>query len=142
MYYKIVSGGEIVDVCDSLTFVRWQSKNGMFLNCKSASAAAGIVSSDGSTIYLLDGAEQVSGLEYAAYSEISAEEYESLREQLIENGVLSDQETGAAEESSADDTTGTTETVKKSTLLVQVEALQAQVELLTECLLEISGLIY
>ena len=87
MYYKIVSGGQIVDVCDGLNFVRWQKKNSLFLACSNEAEAGGIISSDGSTIYLLEGAEQVNDLAYAHYAEIDEDTYNSLREQLIENGT-------------------------------------------------------
>ena len=141
MYYKIVSGGQIVDVCDGLTFVRWQKKNELFLTCDNEEDADGIISSDGSTIYLLEGAEQVGDLKYAHYAEIDEETYNSLREQLIENGMLDDpkEDPPAAEEGG---NTEPSQPVAKSEERQLIESLQAQVDMLTECILEMSELVY
>lgn len=140
MYYKIVSGGQIVDVCDGLNFVRWQKKNSLFLACSNEAEAGGIISSDGSTIYLLEGAEQVNDLAYAHYAEIDEDTYNSLREQLIENGILDDpkEESPSTEE----ENTETSEPVAKSEERQLIESLQEQVNMLTECILEMSELVY
>ena len=140
MYYKIVSGSEIVDVCIDIRFVRWQKRISAFLACDSADSATGFVASDGSTIYLLDGAEQVNDLSYATYTEIDEETYNTLYAELVANGVLSDTETGASTSEESDSTT--TETVAKSSTLQLIESLQAQVDMLTECLLEMSETVY
>lgn len=141
MFYKIVSNGQIVDVCDGLTFVRLQKRNSIFLHCSNEAEATGIISSDGSTIYLLEGAEPVNDLAYATYTEITEEQYIDLREQLVENGMLDNpkDEPPAAEE---DDGTETTEPVAKSEDRKLIESLQAQVDMLTECILEMSEYVY
>lgn len=140
MYYKIVSGGQIVDVCAGLTFVRWQKKNSLFLACSTEAEAGGIISSDGSTIYLLEGAEQVNDLTYARYAEIDEETYNSLREQLIENGILEDPK--ADPPITEEENTETSEPVAKSEERKLIESLQAQVDMLTECILEMSEYVY
>ncbi|MCD8308874.1 MAG: hypothetical protein LUD19_03385 [Clostridia bacterium] len=141
MFYKIVSEGEIVDVSVGLNFVRWQKRIGTFLGCNTEDEASGIVASDGSTIYLLEGAEQVNDLTYITYTEIDEETYNTLRDQLIENGVLSDSaDTGSEDTESENETTQ--ETVAKSKELKLIESLQEQVDVLTECLLEMSEAVY
>lgn len=141
MYYKIISGGQIVDVCDGLTFVRWQKKNAIFLTCSTEAEAGGIISSDGSTIYLLEGAEQVNNLTYASYTKIGQDTYAALRAELVENGVLDSpqEETSGTEESGGAETS---EPVAKSAERQLIESLQAQVEMLTECVLEMSEVVY
>ena len=70
MYYKIVSGGVIVDaVKGSLNYVRWQEKNRVVLSCEEADAD-GIISSNGSDIYLLESAPALDGgfLDFAFFT--------------------------------------------------------------------------
>ncbi len=50
MYYKVVSDGKIIDVLESASFVRYQSKNDLMLVCDKDSAE-GVLSSDGNSIY-------------------------------------------------------------------------------------------
>lgn len=88
MYYKIISGGLIVDACDGLQFVKWQEKNRLFLMWGEERGADGIISSDVSTIYLLEGAPEITGYAYATYEEITQEEYEELREELDAGGEI------------------------------------------------------
>lgn len=140
MYYKIVSNGEIIDVCDGLNLVRWQKRIGAFLACDNAEDATGIVATGGSTIYLLEGAEQVKDLQYVTYAEIDEEIYNELLKELIANGVLPDTED--TESGGTDEDGDGQEPVKKSDTLKLIEALQEQVDILTECLLEMSETVY
>ncbi|MCD8198382.1 MAG: hypothetical protein LUE24_14680 [Lachnospiraceae bacterium] len=148
MYYKIVSDGEIVDVCSGLNYVRRQSKNGIWLACGEENAT-GITTSDGSTIYLLEGAEEIDGYEYTTATEIDEETYEELRQELIDNGVLADTDSGTGTDDSESSEDTTTETVKKSKALLLAEQLQEELaalteqnEMLLECLLEMSEVVY
>lgn len=146
MFYKIVSEGQIIDVCDGLTFVRWQRKNGIFLICNTEADADGILSSNGSTIYLLEGKEQVKeGLNQVHYAEIDEDTYKELLDELIKNGMLDDPSEVAPQPDTGDtgdDTPGTTEPVAKSEEMKLIESLQAQVEMLVECVLELSEIAY
>lgn len=148
MYYKIVKDGQIVDVCDELSYVRFQTKNGIWL-ASSAENATAVTTSDGSTIYLLEGAEAVAGYEYASVAEISEEVYTVLRQELVDNGILADADSGGGTDDSASGDDEEQEPVRKSKALLlaeqlaeQVEALEAQNELLLECLLEMSEIVY
>lgn len=142
MYYKIISDGQIVDVCDGLTFVRWKKKNSIFLTSNNEAEADGIISSDGSTIYLLEGAEQVNDLTYASYAEIDEETYTALRAELVENGVLDNPQEETPSTGEGDGDTETSEPVAKSKERQLIESLQAQVDMLTECVLELSEIVY
>jgi hypothetical protein len=143
MYYKILSKGQIVDVCGGLSFVRYQKRNDLFLSCDGPEGATGLISSDGSTIYLLDGAEQDRDLEYATYTEITEDDYNDLRQQLVENGVLQDAVT-ETQDANAEDAGGSTEhePVAKSRELLLIEKQQEQIDFLTECILEMSEAVY
>lgn len=140
MFYKIISGGQIVDVCDGLTFVRWNQKTNLFLTTKNEGDATGILSSDGSNIYLLEGQPQVGELEYASYAEIDETTYTTLREELVKNGVLDVPQ--EPEDKPTEGDNQEQEPVKKSEALKRIEELQGQVDFLTECLLEMSEHVY
>lgn len=139
MYYKIVSEGQIIDVCDGLNFVRWQKRIGAFLACESEDGATGILTSDGSGIYLLESAERRDGMKSVAYAEIDEETYAALRMELIANGVLEDVERPGE---NAGDDGGVQEVVAKGALLSRIEALEARNEVLLECILEMSEVVY
>lgn len=140
MFYKIISGGQIVDVCDGLTFVRWNQKSNLFLTTSKEEHATGILSSDSSTIYLKEGTDQIGDLEYASYKEIDKETYASLREELVENGVLDVPQ--ESEDDHTEEADQEQEPVKKSKEMKRIEKLQEQVDFLTECLLEMSEHVY
>ena len=46
MYYKVIYNGQVIDTLDHLSFVKYQAKHGIMVNC-TADDAEGIVSSDG-----------------------------------------------------------------------------------------------
>ena len=134
MFYKIVSGGCVVDATTSLNYVRWQEKNRLFLSC-SAEDAQGIITSGGENIYLLDGMPRISGFEYASISEIDEAEYLALREEIDAGNEILDPD---AEEETPDSVPKT----RLQSLEEQVAAIAAENELLTECILELTALIY
>lgn len=131
MYYMIVSGGQIVDVCDGLRFVKWQEKNHLFLCCEEADAD-GVVSSDDNNVYLLDGRPQVRDCAYATYTEITKEQYDELRAELIDGGTIEDDTDEGREQ----------EPVKRAEWLERLETLENMNAMLTECILEMSEIIY
>lgn len=140
MFYKIISGGQIVDVCDGLTFVRWNQKTNLFLTAKNKGNATGIMSSDGSNIYLLEGQPQVGDLKYASYAEIDETTYTTLREELVKNGALDIPQ--EPEDKPTEGNNQEQEPVKKSETMKRIEELHEQVDFLAECLLEMSERVY
>lgn len=54
MYYKVIYNGQVIDTLDHLSFVKYQAKHGIMVNC-TADDAEGIVSSDGRYIWHVDG---------------------------------------------------------------------------------------
>lgn len=133
MFYKIVKDSQIVDVSDGLKYVRWQEKNRIFLSCAEEDAE-GIVSSNGQDIYLLITSEPRDGYESAVVSEIGEEEYLALREELDAGEEIID---GGDDEE--EDTQAKT---RLRMLEEQVAALQEVNDMLTECLLEMSEIVY
>ena len=133
MYYKIINDGMIIDACDGLMFVKWQEKNNLFLNC-AESDADGILASDGSRIYLLEYADDIADLPRVSYVEITQEDYEEIREALIDGGAIDGGDLDPEEQ-------GREET-KKAEWLSRLEELEAQNEMLLECLLEMSEVVY
>ena len=136
MYYKITSENKIIDVSSGLSFVRFQEKNQMFLACDDESKADGILSSDGNSIYLLEGKQQRGEYPFVEYTEITEEKYEELHTRLVENGMIQNTEESNTEESAENDE------VEKSKTLKLLEQMQTQMDMLTECILEISEALY
>ncbi len=133
MYYKIISDGQIVDASDSLRYVRWQEKNRIFLSCEE-SEADGIVTSDGADIYLLLTSEAREGYRYAIVADIGEEEYLALREELDAGQEIADDGDAGQE--------GTEAKTRLRLLEEQVAALAEVNDMLTECLLEMSEIVY
>ena len=134
MYCMIVSHGVIVDACASPDFVRWQEKNGIWLSCDKADAH-GVVASNGNDIYLLEGISPMAGYEYASVTEITEEEFANIHDELSAGTVP---ETDRGEDV-------TEPTLPKSRLQMLEEEVAALMEtnsMLTECILEMSEIIY
>ena len=83
MAYKIVLNTTIMDAQKTLNYVYWQVKNRLLLAGRS-DFANGIVSSDGSTVWHLDGYPEFPEGTYETVKavEITDEEYEDLVKQL------------------------------------------------------------
>ena len=134
MYTKIVSGGIVVDACDEMRFVKWQEKNRVFLNCEEADAD-GFIGYGGQEIYLLAGRAEVDGYSVATYTEITREEYEELRAEIDAGKEIPDPDGGDEEP----------ENPAKTRLQALEEQLAQMMEtnwMLTECLLEMSEIVY
>lgn len=54
MFYKVIKNNKVIDVTDSLTYVRISPKSGKILICTKAEAS-GIASSDRKTVWHLKG---------------------------------------------------------------------------------------
>lgn len=134
MYYKIVSGGTIVDAVNgSLNYVRWQEKNRVFLSCEEADAD-GIISSGGSDIYLLKGVPALDGYAHVTVAEITEEEYTVIREELDAGTVI--------DEPDDDDPAPDKPKTRLRLLEDQVAELSETNAMLLECLLEMSEIVY
>lgn len=149
MFYKIMQGNTVIDAIAGVQYVVFQERNRLNIIGKKAEAF-GIMSSDMSTIWHVDGlAEIPAGSEYqtVAMVEITEEEYDALREQLAAGDVVEDPE----EEQQPDEgTTEEPEVVMSPTemrlrineLTTTVEALTAEKDMLMECVLEMSAVVY
>ena len=136
MYYKIVSGGTIVDAVNgSLNYVRWQEKNRVFLSCEEADAD-GIISSNGSDIYLLESAPALDGYVRVTVAEITEEEYTVIREELDAGTVIDEPD----DDDPAPDKPKTR--LRLRLLEDQVAELSETNAMLLECLLEMSEIVY
>ena len=125
MYYKIICNGIIIDACDGLSTVRYQGNNCVWMNCP-AQLAQGLVASDGGEIYLLQPMDGIEG-RIVTYEEIDAETYAELREEIDAGRTVPE-----PEPEPEPDTPGKT----------RLAALEEAVDMLTECILEMSEIIY
>lgn len=98
MAYKIVLNITVVDAQKTLNYVYWQVKNHLLLVGRS-DFANGIVSSDGSTVWHLDGYPEFPEGSYETVKavEITDEEYEELVKQLEIGTVEEPEDPGAVE---------------------------------------------
>lgn len=98
MAYKIVLNTTVVDAQKTLNYVYWQVKNHLLLVGRS-DFANGIVSSDGSTVWHLDGYPEFPEGSYETVKavEITDEEYEELVKQLEIGTVEEPEDPGAGE---------------------------------------------
>lgn len=139
MYYKIISQGQIIDATpdDQLNYVRWQKKNGLFLNCE-AEQADGIISSGGSEIYLLEDAQAEHFPETPTVTlvEITEEEYLQIRDELDAGNEIANP---GGNEQQSDDSPAKTRMAQLESLVAD---LQAQNDMLAECLMEMSEIVY
>lgn len=98
MAYKILLNTTVVDAQKMLNYVYWQVKNHLLLVGRS-DFANGIVSSDGSTVWHLDGYPEFPEGSYETVKavEITDEEYEELVKQLELGTVEEPEDPGAGE---------------------------------------------
>ena len=98
MAYKILLNTTVVDAQKALNYVYWQVKNHLLLVGRS-DFANGIVSSDGSTVWHLDGYPEFPEGSYETVKavEITDEEYEELVKQLELGTVEEPEDPGAGE---------------------------------------------
>lgn len=98
MAYKILLNTSVVDAQSTLNYVYWQVKNHLLLVGRS-DLANGIVSSDGSTVWHLDGYPEFPEGSYETVKavEITDEEYEELVKQLELGTVEEPEDPGTGE---------------------------------------------
>lgn len=151
-YYKIVAAGQVIDV--NCVFLRWQANHGMMLVCEEEDAQF-ITPRDGSAVWHPAWLHPApAGAVYDGdidAEEIDAEEYAALLLQLDSGGVVenpdknvdnpSDEENAPTAENGENvQMTPTVADVK--TILEEQAALKEQVQMLTECVLEMSEEVY
>ena len=97
MYYKVIKDNKVIDVLDHLTYLKWQEKNKIML-LSDINEAQAILSSDGNTVWHVDGLYDllVDGFETVKVVEVDEYEYKQLRilnlktpEEIIDAFVLS-----------------------------------------------------
>lgn len=98
MAYKILLNTTVIDAQKNLNYVYWQVKNHLLLLGRS-DFANGIVSSDGSTVWHLDGYPEFPEGAYETVKavEITDEEYKELVKQLEIGTVEEPEDPGAVE---------------------------------------------
>lgn len=98
MGYKILLGKTVADAQKTLDYVYWQAKNQLMLLGRS-DLANGIVSSDGSTVWHLDGYPEFPEGSYETVKavEITDAEYEELVRQLEIGTVEEPEDPGTGE---------------------------------------------
>ena len=90
MHYKMVKGTEVVDVLTELSCVKYNRLAKRPLRCGEDESPGGVITSDGSTIYHVDGWAELDGYDTVHLYEISKVEYDALREQLDCNIIPED----------------------------------------------------
>ena len=80
MYYKVLKDNKVIDVLDHLSFVKYQEKHGIMLNCCQEEAQA-ITSSDGEHIWHVYGLYNipVEGYDTVELKAIDEYEYRQLK---------------------------------------------------------------
>ena len=146
-YYKIIVDGSAVDA--AFTFLRWDERLNRLLGCEPEDANF-IQSHDGNTVYRAEWLnpvpERVKGrFETVDAAIIDRQEYEDLRA-VLDSGETVPEPT--EEETLPDETPADTEeTEAEKPMTVQqmrekIAAQEASIAMLTECLLEMSEIVY
>ncbi|MBR0189106.1 MAG: hypothetical protein IJQ23_01815 [Clostridia bacterium] len=99
---KVLKGSEIIDALAVPIFVRYQPRNGIIIQCEE-NVAQGVLSSDGSTVYQIEGRETLTGEihDTVAIAEISQDEFETIKSAL---DALAQEKSTAPEGIVAEDT--------------------------------------
>lgn len=138
MYYKVIFDGSVIDALDGLQYVTQTRYSHGLIGTSDEAKAMGVLSSNCSEVWHVDTMLEFYDGDYKTVRvvEISEDEYNELRDELAENGMLDD-DSGIANEEPHEQ-----ESVAKSPLLRRVEELSEQLDFLTECLLEMSEVVY
>ena len=122
----VLTGAEhLVDPC----FVRWQIPNGLMVRCEKAQAQ-GLVGEDNNTVYLYNGA-MPRGVKEAYAEEITKEEYDAIKRGEPD-----------PEDDDPVDPDPEEPPMTRAELTASVAELREQNAMLTECLLEMSEIVY
>lgn len=121
MHYKIVKDNTIVDAMEEVNYVRQNLVNKVVISCR-PEVANGIVSSDGSVIWHLEGCPQFVEGTFATVKliEIDENEYNTIKEVLVDEEVIEENDERIRQP------------MTTMEVLEKFDALQKQVEQLTE----------
>lgn len=89
MYYKVLKDGRVIDVLDRLIFARYQPKHNIMLLCDK-SEAQGIVSSDESYVWHIEGLYKIPVEGYDTVELIEIDKYEYMQLKAL-NGKTPEQ---------------------------------------------------
>lgn len=88
IYYKVKMNDSIVDVLSDLEYVQYSPRSKMVIRCMESEDPGGVMSSDGSIIYHVNGWPELAGYPTVELMEISESEYFELREAMDAEGVI------------------------------------------------------
>lgn len=94
MFYKVIQNQTVIDVLESLNYVKFQTRNHIIIRCNSNENPMGILSSDSTIIWHLDNLNNfpIDGYETVRLVEIDEEEYIILKEALDSNKIIDEPE--------------------------------------------------
>lgn len=137
-YYKVIKDGEVIDV--NHVFLKWQRKHNIMLACEAVEGQF-IQSSDGTNIWRVDWLNRLpedfpGSYESIEAVEITAEEYEELREKL-ELGETVEDNTGSENQPETDETETpdeipTEEVMSATAMRLRIKELEGTVATLVE----------
>ena len=137
IYYKVIKDGEVIAV--NHVFLKWQRKHNIMLACEAVEGQF-IQSSDGNNIWRVDWLNRLpedfpGSYESIEAVEITAEEYEELREKL-ELGETVEDNTGSEEQPDTGETetpeTPTEEVMSATAMRLRIKDLEGTVAALVE----------
>lgn len=146
IYYKIISGTDVIDATDNLVTVRYSTASKSVMRCNEREGPNGIISSDGQYIWHVEGWNEFGDgvkRDTVKLFEITESEYIQLREKLDESGKVPEPDNPETPEN-PDETvmTPVEMRVKIKELTATVDSLQTRNDFLEECLMEISEVVY
>lgn len=100
MYFKIIYNNLVIDILDSIQYVRWLKRGQKFVRTEMTSAH-GILASDNLNIYHVDGMPEFDGVKnYKTVHmvEITKDEYDKLNSQIIHGDVIYSDEAAFSKE--------------------------------------------
>lgn len=137
-YYKVIKDGEVIDV--NHVFLKWQRKHNILLSCEAVEGQF-IQSSDGNNIWRVDWLNRLPADFPGSYEsieavEITAEEYEELKEKL-ELGETVEDNTGSEDQPDTGETetpneTPTEEVMSATAMRLRIKELEGTVATLVE----------
>lgn len=142
MYYKAIMNNQIVDALENLQCVRFFEKSGL-LRCKEKDSPQGIISSDGQYAWQVEGWPELPAGNAAgtvSLIEICQGEYENLKQQLDSRQDIPEQ--GETPSEQPEIMSPMEMRVKINELTTAVGSLTERNEMLEECLMEMSEIVY
>lgn len=147
-YYKIIVDGSVVDA--AFTFLRWDERLNRLLGCDPKDAHF-IQSHDGNTVYRVGWLNPVPDAAKVRYETVDAEivdkqEYDDLRAVLDSGETVPEPDDEELQPDVSDDTTEEEPDAEKPLTVQQmrekIAEQEASIAMLTECLLEMSEIVY